>query len=82
MASGAGTNTTDEDGGIDELEAVVEFDESDDLFKFLSERDSACVHLYSRKDENFLARKKAFRKAAKRDIDAAIAAGVPRKEIT
>ena len=82
MTSGASTNTTDEGGGIDELDAVVEFDESDDLFKFLSERDSACVHLYSRKDENFLTRKKAFRKAAKRDIDAAIAAGVPRKEIT
>ena len=46
----AAKNTTEDDGGIDELEAVVEFDESDDLFKFLSERDSACVHLYSRKD--------------------------------
>ena len=34
----------------DEIDAVIEFDESDDLFMFLSQRESTVIHLYSRKD--------------------------------
>ena len=68
-----------DDNGIDELEAVIEFDEEDDLFKMLSEHDSTCVHLYSRKESKFLSRRKAFRAAAKKDIDLASSEGLSRR---
>ena len=48
---------------------MIEFDESDDLFKMLIGKDSTVVHLYSRKDPDYLTKRKAFRRAAKRDID-------------
>ena len=72
----------DSDEGIDELEAVIELDKEDDFFKMLTEHDSTCVHLYSRKDANFLNRRKAFRAAAKQDIDKARADGLSRRETT
>lgn len=62
-----------EDEGVDELDAVIEFDSSDDLFKMLTAKDSTVVHLYSRKDSDFLNKRKAFRRAAKKDIDRAAA---------
>ena len=40
----------DETEGIDEHDAVIEFDSKDDLFIHLVERESTVVHLYSRKD--------------------------------
>ena len=45
----------------DEMDAVIEFDESDDLFMFLSQRESTVIHLYSRKDKQYLPKRKAFR---------------------
>ena len=50
--------------GIDEHEAVIEFDSTDDLFLQLTSRDSTTVHLYSRQDPQYLAKRKAFRRAA------------------
>ena len=78
-------NTEEQDSGIDEHEAVIEFDESDDLFKLLLNRESSCIHLYSRQDPQFLAKRKAFRKAAKRDIDQSTKNGakqIEKKKIT
>ena len=40
----------DEEGGVDERDAVIEFDESDELFALMTSRASTVVHLYSRKD--------------------------------
>ena len=71
-----------DDEGIDELEAVVELDKDDDFFKMLTEHDSTCVHLYSRKESNFLNRRKAFRAAAKKDIDKSRGEGHSRRETT
>jgi len=68
--------------GIDEHEAVIEFDESDDLFKLLLNRETTCVHLYSRKDEQYLQKRKAFRKAAKKDYDLSVAEGFEISQIT
>jgi len=67
---------------VDENDAVIEFDPNDDLFKSLVERESTCVYLYSRKDPQYLAKRKAFRKAAKRDIDQSMAEGYDTREIT
>ena len=69
----ASANTSEDEGGIDEHDAVIEFDLTDDLFVLLTARESTTVHLYTRKDGQYLAKRKAFRKAAKRDIDAATA---------
>ena len=63
------TNSTLLEDGINELDAVIEFDATDDLFILLTSRESTCVHLYTRKDTQYLAKRKAFRRAAKRDID-------------
>lgn len=68
--------------GIDELDAVIEFDESDDLFMLLTSRESTCVHLYERQDPQYLAKRKAFRKAAKRDIDASKAVDTAAEQVT
>lgn len=85
-ASQSSTNstTTTEDGseGIDELDAVIEFDDTDDLFMLLTARESSCVHLYTRKDPQYLAKRKAYRKAAKRDIDANQASKVDPHQVT
>ena len=66
-----------ESKGINENDAVIEFDASDDFFMLLSANESSTVHLYSRKDVQYLSKRKAFRQAAKRDIDRALAEGCP-----
>ena len=54
---------------IEELDAVIEFDDNDEFFKLVSGMRKAVVHLYSRDDKNYITKKKAFRRAAKMDID-------------
>ena len=56
---------------------MIEFDPSDDFFLLLSANESSTVHLYSKKDDQYLSKRKAFRQAAKRDIDRALAEGGP-----
>ena len=56
---------------IDEIDAVIEYDHGDNLFELLQKADASIIHAYERSDSSTKNKKKAFRKAAKIDIEAA-----------
>lgn len=60
---------------ISEIDAVIEYDHGDNLFELLQKADASVVLAYERSDPTTKDKKKAFRKAAKMDIDAAESEG-------
>ena len=64
-----------EASAIDEIDAVIEYDNGDNLFELLQKNDATIIHAYERNDPSTKNKKKAFRKAAKIDIEAAQAEG-------
>ena len=60
---------------IEEIDAVIEYDHGDNLFELLQKSDATVILAYARSDKSTKNKKKAFRKAAKMDIDASVAAG-------
>ena len=62
-------------GAIDEIDAGIEYDHGDNLFELLQKADATIILAYERSDPSTKNKKKAFRKAAKMDIEAAEAEG-------
>ena len=60
-----------EASAIDEIDAVIEYDHGDNLFELLQKADATIIHAYERSDASTKNKKKAFRKAAKINIEEA-----------